>query len=101
MEIKEIVTYYVNKDTNILDVTFRTIDDTEDEVRVDNLDYDLIEEYGYNLEMESFDFFGADDSDDYEYNHEDEIELDERDLVSFLNEYYTINPTKAPKSQTY
>ena len=101
MEIKEIVTYYVNKDTNILDVTFRTIDDTEDEVRVDNLDYDLIEEYGYNLEMESFDFFGADDSDDYEHNHEDEIELDERDLVSFLNEYYTINPTKAPKSQTY
>lgn len=101
MEIKEIVTYYVNKDTNILEVTFRTIDDSEDEVRVDNLDYDLVEEYGYNLEMESFDFFGADDSDDYEYNYEDDIELDERDLASFLNEYYTINPSKMPKSQIY
>jgi len=76
MEIKEIVTYYVNKDTNILEVTFRTIDDSDDEVRNDNLDYDLIEEYGYQLETESFDFFGADDQEEDDFNFDEEVELD-------------------------
>jgi hypothetical protein len=101
MEIKEIVTYYVNKDTNILEVTFRTIDDSDDEVRNDNLDYDLIEEYGYQLETESFDFFGADDQEEDDFNFDEEVELDETDLISFLNEYYTVNSSKLPKAETY
>jgi hypothetical protein len=101
MEIKEIVTYYVNKDTNILEVTFRTINDSDDEVRNDNLDYDLIEEYGYQLETESFDFFGAYDQEDDDFNFHEEVELDETDLISFLNEYYTVNSSKLPKAETY
>jgi hypothetical protein len=99
MEIKEIVEYFVNTETNILEVNFRTIDDGEDEVRIDNIDYSIVSEYGYDLETDSFDFFGDEDEDSYE--DEEKIELDVDDLVSFLNEYYTLNESSLPKSVPY
>ena len=100
MEIKEIVEYFVNTETNILEVSFRTIDDGEDEVRVDNIDYSIVSEYGYDLETESFDFFDDEDDDD-SYSEEEKIELDVDDLISFLNEYYTLNESSIPKSVPY
>lgn len=54
MEIKEMVTYFLNSEKNILEVTFRTIEDSDDEIRTDSLDYELVSEYGYNLETELF-----------------------------------------------
>jgi hypothetical protein len=59
MEIKEIISYYLNGDTNIIEVSFRTIED------------------------------------------EETIELDEDELIVFLNEYYLINPSQLPKSEFY
>jgi hypothetical protein len=100
MEIKEIVDYFVNTETNILEVNFRTIDDSEDEVRIDNIDYSIVSEYGYDLETESFDFFNDEDEDD-SYEDEEKIELDVDDLISFLNEYYTLNESSIPKSVPY
>ena len=98
MEIKEIISYFLNTDSNILEVTFRTIDDNEDVLRNDQIDYTLAEEYGYELETESFDFFEDDDEDELTT---DETELDEDILISFLNEYYTINSKSIPKSEFY
>jgi hypothetical protein len=46
MEIKEIVSYYFNNETNLVDVSFRTIEDEEDVVRIDTIDYSVIESYG-------------------------------------------------------
>jgi len=100
MEIKEIVDYFVNLETNILEVNFRTIEDSEDEVRVDNIDYSIVNEYGYDLETESFDFFGVDEDED-SYGDGEKIELDVDDLISFLNEYYTLNESSIPKSVPY
>jgi hypothetical protein len=97
MEIKEVVNYFLNSDKNILEVTFRTIEDDEENVRIDNIDYNLVEEYGY--ELESFSLFDEDE-DSEEYN-EDIVELDEDDLISFLNEYYEVNPKAIPKSEPY
>jgi hypothetical protein len=97
MEIKEVVNYFLNSDKNILEVTFRTIEDDEENVRIDNIDYNLVEEYGY--ELESFSLFDEDE-DNEEYN-EDIVELDEDDLISFLNEYYEVNPKAIPKSEPY
>ena len=54
MEVIEIVEYNVNPKTNILEVTFRLMDDSEDMVREDKMDYSIAEEYGYNLEDETF-----------------------------------------------
>lgn len=99
MEIKEIVSYFLNTTSNILEVSFRTIDDDEDVLRVDSINYKIAEEYGFILETDDFDFF-SDDEDD-EYYQEDRVELDEDELISFLNEYYEVNPKLLPKPDFY
>jgi hypothetical protein len=99
MEIKEIVSYYFNNETNLVDVSFRTIEDEEDVVRVDTIDYSVIESYGFDLITESFDFFDDDLEDDL--FEETKIELDEDILISFLNEYYIVNPNSIPDPEFY
>jgi len=99
MEIKEIVSYYFNNETNLVDVSFRTIEDEEDVVRIDTIDYSVIESYGFDLIAESFDFFDDDLEDDL--FEETKIELDEDILTSFLNEYYIVNPDSIPDSEFY
>ena len=44
MEIKEIISYFLNPDTNVLDVSFRTIEDSEEVLRTDNIDYTYVED---------------------------------------------------------
>ncbi len=100
MEIKEIVSYFLNSDSNILDVSFRTIEDDEEVMRTDSIDYNIVEDYGFDLVTESFDFFD-DDFEDDEILSMDKVELDEDELIVFLNEYYTINPESLPKSEFY
>ena len=99
MEIKEIVSYFLNSDSNIMDVSFRTIEDDDEVMRTDSIDYSIVEDYGFDLVSESFDFF----DDDYEEEifEIEKVELDEDELLTFLNEYYTINPNKLPKSEFY
>ena len=99
MEIKEIVSYYFNNEANLVDVSFRTIEDEEDVVRVDTIDYSVIESYGFDLITESFDFFDDDLEDDL--FEETKIELDEDILISFLNEYYIVNPSSIPDPEFY
>jgi hypothetical protein len=102
MEIKEIISYYLNSDTNIIEVSFRTIEDSEDVLRNDTINYDIVEEYGFDLITESFDFFHEDDDDFMgDFYEEEKIELDEYELLVFLNEYYTVNPQQLPKSEFY
>ena len=103
MEIIEIISYSVNVKKNILEVVFRTMDDSEEMVREDRMDYSLAEDYGYQLEEEDFDlFFDDDDDEDFEDDYdENEVFLDEDQLISFLNEYYTVNPKSLPKPEIY
>ena len=100
MEIKEIVSYYFNSEKNLLEVSFRTIEDDEDVVRIDTINYDVVESYGFDLVTESFDFF-ADDLDDESYEEEGKVELDEDELITFLNEYYIVNPDSIPEPKFY
>jgi hypothetical protein len=99
MEIKEILSYYVDTDTNVLDVSFRTINDNDDVVRWDKIDYTTVSDYGFELVTESFDFFDEDDED--ENIKEDEVELDVDELINFLNEYYMVNPHSIPKADFF
>ncbi len=101
MEIIEIISYSVNVKKNILEVVFRTMDDSEEMVREDRMDYSLAEDYGYQLEEEDFDLFFDDDEDFEDDYDEDEVFLDEDQLISFLNEYYTVNPKSLPKPEIY
>jgi hypothetical protein len=100
MEIKEIVSYFLNTDSNILEVSFRTIEDDDEVMRTDSIDYSIVDDYGFDLITESFDFFD-DDFEDDEILPNDKVELDEDELVTFLNEYYTINPEALPRSEFY
>jgi isopropylmalate/homocitrate/citramalate synthase len=99
MEIVEIVSSFLNPTSNILEVTFRTMDDNDDVIRTDNINYNISKEYGYELMSESFDFFD-DDFDEDELDNE-KFELDDDELISFLNEYYEVNPNNLPSAEVY
>lgn len=100
MEIAEIISYRVDLSSNILDVSFRLMEDNDETVREDRLDFSETEEYGYDLLTENIDVFENffNDDDDYDdENYDDDAILDEDELMSFLNEYYTVNPKNLPK----
>jgi hypothetical protein len=99
MEIKEIVSYYLNPENDILDVTFRTIDDSDDVIRTDKIDFLISEEYGFDLITENFDLFS--DEFDEELFDSEKIDVDEDELITFLNEYYMLNPNSLPKPETF
>jgi hypothetical protein len=103
MEVIEIITYSVNLKKNILEVSFRTMDDSDEVVREDRMDFSLAEDYGYQLESDEFDlFFDVEDEDEFEDDLDiEEVLLDEDELISFLNEYYTVNPKSLPKPDVY
>jgi hypothetical protein len=98
MEIVEIISYFVNHSTDTIDVRFRFNDDEEDEIRVDVIDLKESDDFGYTLIVEDFDLF-MDDEDEDDNILEDNV--DEIELLSFLNEYYLIYPEKIPQKDLY
>lgn len=99
MEINEVVTYFLNPDTNIIEVSFRTMDDPDDVIRIDSIELSVAEDYGFDLIIEDFDFFGEDFYDEIE--EETKVDLDEDELISFLNEYYVVHPELIPKAEIF
>ena len=101
MEIKELESFYINEASQTLDVTFRIHLDNEDEIRTDQIDLSETETFGYNLSNHSSpDFF---DDEEYEdiFDDDDNTELDEEEIISFLNEYYLIYQDRVPDTQLY
>ena len=103
MEIKELVSYYLNDLSKTLDVTFRTTLDGEDEIREDKINFDEITDFGYNFVSDTTDNYRELLDEDYEDDdyEEDEIFIDDQEVTSFLNEYYLIYPTKLPDSELF
>jgi hypothetical protein len=99
MEIVEIISYFVNHSTDTIDVRFRFNDDEEDEIRVDVIDLKESDDFGYTLIVEDFDLFI--DEEDEDDNNLLEDNVDEIELLAFLNEYYLIYPEKVPKKDLY
>ena len=105
MEIKELVSFYINEPSQTLDVSFRMLSDSEDEFRTDQINFDVIRNFGYDIILTKVDEFeDLIDEEEFEYEdfryYIDEDELYE-DVVSFLNEYYLINPKSLPKSEFF
>ena len=89
MEVIEIISHYINKDSNVLSVEFRTMDDGMDMVRKDIIEYEYLEEFGYV--EEAFEGFYDDEDDEWEWDDDEGDEyMDEDTLISFLNEYYIV-----------
>ena len=103
MEIKELVSYYINETSHMLEVTFRTLTDNDDEIRTDQIVLEEIETFGYNISNNFKEDFYDEDDEEFEDMFDDfeEEELDEDEIVSFLNEYYLIYPKKLPEAQLF
>ncbi len=97
MEIRELVSYYLYEDTKRIEVTFKLTLDSEDEVRNDIINLEEADEFGYKLINDNNDFFQFDDEEEEDFG--DFIDMDEDLLISFLNEYYIVNPNKLPKPE--
>ena len=98
MEVIEIVSHFINRDSNVLRVEFRCMGDELDEVRTDVIEYTYVEEFGYDSGVDYDEFFDEYEEDEWDYNDDDEEFMDEETLLAFLNEYYVVYP-KLPDAE--
>lgn len=99
MEVREIISSYINKESNILRVEFQLIGD--EGIRQDVIEFEYLTEFGYDDSnvMDIFDSIEIDeDWDDWDSDDE-EVILDDDTLISFLNEYYIVFPDKIPDEE--
>ena len=105
MEIKELVSFYINESSQTLDVTFRTLLDSDDEIRTSQIEFSEIKNFGYDVLLNKIDEFeNLIDEDEIDYDDFDDLYDDdelEDEVISFLNEYYLINPKNLPPSDFF
>jgi len=103
MEIKELESFYINETSQTLDVTFKILSDNDDEIRTDQIDVVEIKVFGYDfIKNESVDSWDdEEDDDDIFGGYEEDLDMDEEEIISFLNEYYLIYPKRLPEAQLY
>jgi hypothetical protein len=99
MGIGEIVSFYVNESLQTLEVTFRLLRDFDDVVRIDQISLEDVEMLGYDFESKLINQNYEDDDDfDEEY---DEVDINDDDIKTFLEEYYFDNKNKLPKPELF
>jgi len=101
MQVKELITFYVNDLSNTLDVTFRLETDGEEEIRNDSISIYTVKEFGYDFLNEDNDSYESEDDLFENYYLEDSNLVYEEDVISFLNEYYMINLNKLPTAEPF
>lgn len=103
MEVVEIISYYIYEETKSIEVSFRLSYDTEDEVRSDVLSIEEAKEMGFDLIQDDVDFLVNEEEDDYSFVEDffDIETLDEDVLITYLNEYYIVNPDRLPNSELF
>lgn len=103
----ELVDFYYNQKTNMIEVDFRINDDSEDVIRHEEFDVDVILESGFQIvdfDDLSDSYSSYDDLEDFIFEKEEpliEPTLDEYELKSFLTEYYSNNSDRLPKSEIF
>lgn len=102
MEIKELVSFYINEVSETLEVSFRIISDNDDEIREDQIELSEVETFGYNLNNKIDITLFEDDDDEYGSDEDGLMDnFDEYEVISFLNEYYIIYPDYLPDSELF
>jgi hypothetical protein len=95
MEIIEIIISYINRLEEVLEVTFRTNSDTEEECRDAKIPFIDIDDFGYKFHIDMTEYKSSDEYDDID----DDLFIDENEILSFLNEYYVLFTDKLPNSE--
>ena len=100
MEVVDIISHYIDKTQNLINVEFRLLEDDDDIIREDIIEYSYFEEFGFD-NSKNFDIFESllDDEDEWEEDVDVDYINDEDNLISFLNEYYVVYPKKIPKAE--
>jgi len=103
MEIKELESFYINETSQTLDVTFRVLSDNDDEIRTDQVEIDETKTFGYDFVKKNTDDLWIDDEDEEDLfgSYDEEFDMDEEEIISFLNEYYLIYPNRLPEPQLF
>jgi len=103
MEVVEIISYYIYEETKSIEVSFRLSYDAEDEVRSDVLSIEEAKGMGFDLIQDDVDFLVNAEEDDYSFVEDffDIETLDEDVLITYLNEYYIVNPDRLPNSELF
>ena len=103
MEIVEVLSHYIDKNQNIINIEFKLMGDDDYTVREDIIEYSFFEEFGYDNKKsyEMFESFLNEDDNVDEWDDDEDIDYVDNDdvLISFLNEYYIVYPKKLPKGQ--
>ena len=98
MEIIEIISHYIDKTQNLINVEFKVLGDDDEVIREDVIEYTFFEEFGYDV-TKDFDIFESITEEIDEWEDDYDYITNEYDLLSFLNEYYIVYPKKLPKQQ--
>ena len=101
MEIKELRSFFINPSTETLNVEFNLETDGDDEIRIAEISLDEVLDFGYDFSTEEEDLMEEFDEEEFDYDTEEVNVVEESDVISFLNEYYVINPDKLPKPELY
>jgi hypothetical protein len=100
MEVIEIDSHFINKDSNMLSVDFRTNADLPNQIRTDVIEYEYVTDFGYGEPIgDTFLDEFEDEEDEWDFE-DDDVYMDEETLLSFLNEYYVVFPERLPEAET-
>ena len=98
MEVIEIISHYIDKTQNLINVEFKMLGDDDDMIREDFIEYSFYEEFGFDNSKDFKIFEDVMEEDEWEDDQYDYIN-DDDNLLSFLNEYYVVFPKKIPKAE--
>ena len=97
MEVVDIISHYIDKTQNLINVEFRLLGDEDDIIREDLIEYSFFEEFGFD-NSKNFDIFEEVLDEEDEWGDDEYDYINEENLISFLNEYYIVYPKKLPKA---
>ena len=97
MEVVEVISHYVDKTQNLINVEFKLLGDDDDMIREDIIEYSYFEEFGFD-NSKDFNIFDDILDEEDEWGDDEYDYINEENLISFLNEYYIVYPKKLPKA---
>ena len=104
MEVKEIITYFINDATQTMDVSFRSLKDSYDEIRQDQIEVKEVWDMAYDYILNQDPMFEDEEEDGDGYYFQFHNVFDDNlmyEVISFLNEYYMVYPERIPKVEFF
>ena len=100
MEVIEIISNFINKDNNVVEVEFRLNTDSEDFIRTDTIEFHHMNDFGYGMNFIPSDLFNDSEDDDFDFfDYDEDFFIDDEEMILFLNEYYIVYEDRLPDAE--